>query len=904
MIPINNTLKFLFIGLSLLPIFSLAQQIESITGKIVNAENKALLGNALVISQTDSTIIKGTSFFDGDFELLNINQEIVLLKFTSLEFQDTFLTVNYDGTADINLGSIVVNQAENELDEVVVVGNIPLFETKSDGSMQVNVENTILATSTTVQEILSRTPNLIVDDESISLFGKGEAIIYLNGQRIRNEQLGNIQASEIKNIEIISNPSAKYDAEGQAVINIITTKNASEGIKGLLSQNVTVSDFAPANTNTNLSVDYRKGKISAIANYGLRLGVNRFILNTTRNRSEEGDMFNSDITTDWQRKQKYFANTGLGIQYNFNEDSYVSVAYNGLTNDLGGTESSTNEIKLNSVTEQFESVINKDDLTTQHSVTLNYMRTIDSLGTSLYLGGQYSLYNTEINDVIEEESIQGGQISNRILKNGVKREIPIVTVQLDYVKAFHTKDKDFAYKEQIYAAYLNYSKQASPKVNYSIGVRSELTNYELSTDATELPITNDYINVFPNATFGLTINENKSVFASYASRIWRPRYQSLNPSITYQDAFTSIQGNPNIVPEKIHAFEVGANLNKVNLKLGYNYTIDPIVGGAVQGADPKSYILQRLNAKKGHDFFASMAVPINTKWWTSTNTMTISYNTFQDTEASDFGLKKTTPQAYLYSNNKFTLFKDVKLQVLAWYLSNRNDAIYFRKNQAEVTLGVEKTLLNKTLKLQVVANDIFHTNKPDGNYVLGNTKIHFDRIYNTQNFRFIATYNFGKLKKANYNKQENIQLTKYITMMKNRILLVTCALFFQFQTLVIAQDSLSLEVMKSSAYNFDIVNGQLSGEGAAVLDEAIANAHVTMIGNTHNSKLDIDFTNALFSILNSNDYNKMVLEIGGISGPIINKLIQKPEIVKELTNLNKKYLWQRNDNMMTPNNKP
>ena len=137
-------------------------------------------------------------------------------------------------------------------------------------------------------------------------------------------------------------------------------------------------------------------------------------------------------------------------------------------------------------------------------------------------------------------------------------------------------------------------------------------------------------------------------------------------------------------------------------------------------------------------------------------------------------------------------------------------------------------------------------------------------------------------------------------MMKNRILLVTCALFFQFQTLVIAQDSLSLEVMKSSAYNFDIVNGQLSGEGAAVLNEAIANAHVTMIGNTHNSQLDIDFTNALFSILNSNDYNKMVLEIGGISGPIINKLIQKPEIVKELTNLNKKYFWQRNDNVMTP----
>jgi hypothetical protein len=137
-------------------------------------------------------------------------------------------------------------------------------------------------------------------------------------------------------------------------------------------------------------------------------------------------------------------------------------------------------------------------------------------------------------------------------------------------------------------------------------------------------------------------------------------------------------------------------------------------------------------------------------------------------------------------------------------------------------------------------------------------------------------------------------------MNKNIILLAAYIMFFQFQSLIIAQDSLTVEVMKSSAYNFDIVNGQLKGEGATILEKAIANSHITMIGNSLNSKLDVDFTNALFSILNSNDYNKMVLEIGGISGHRMNKLIQKPEVVKELTRLNKKYLWQRNGNIMPP----
>lgn len=790
MIALNKVACTIVIGLALVPFFCKAQQIESISGKIVNTENLPLMGNVLIISQKDSTIVKGTSFFEGDFELLNINQKEVLLKFTSLEFQDTFLTVNYTDIADINIGTIRVAEAENQLDEVVLVNNIPLFETQPDGTMQVNVENTILATSNSVEEILSRSPNLIVNEEGISVFGKGQAIIYLNGQRIMNEQLANIQAFEIKNIEIISNPSAKYDAEGQAVINIITVKNASEGIKGLLSQNVTVSDFAPAGSNTNLSLDYRKGKVSAVANYGLQLGVSRFILNTTRNRSQEGDLFSSEISTDWQWKQKYFANTGLGIQYNFKEDSYISIAYNGLTNDLGGTESSNNNITSNNILEQFESVVNKDDLTTQHAFTFNYMKAIDSVGSFFYIGGQYSFYNSLINDFIEEESILGEQISSRLLKNSVNRDIPIVSTQIDYVKVFESKQqlemglkfggvnntsdsqflistdnsefifdsnlsREFAYGEQIFAGYINYIKQVSPKINYSLGARTELTTYDLTINIETSPIENEYLNVFPNATFGMTLNDNKSLFASYTSRISRPRYESLNPSIIYQDAFTSIQGNPNIVPEKIHSFEIGANLNKVNLKLGYNYTIDPIIGGAVQGENPKSYILQRLNAKQGHGYFASAVLPINTNCWTSTNTMTVSYNKLIDTKTSDFGFKKTRPQAYMYSNNKFTLFKDVKLQLLAWYLSNRYDGIYFRKNQAEVTLGIEKSLLNKSLKLQVVANDIFHTNKPDGNYQLGITEIFFDRVYNTQNFRFIATYNFGKLKKSNYQRKSS-----------------------------------------------------------------------------------------------------------------------------------------------------
>lgn len=128
------------------------------------------------------------------------------------------------------------------------------------------------------------------------------------------------------------------------------------------------------------------------------------------------------------------------------------------------------------------------------------------------------------------------------------------------------------------------------------------------------------------------------------------------------------------------------NFRKFTMKLGYNFTIDPIIGGAVQGDDPKSYLLPRLNSGKQHDVFTNIILPVNTNWWTSMNTIIFSYNKLIDTR-SLFGFMETSPQAYLFTNNKFTIFDGFKLQLIGWYLSNRYDGIYLRKNQAEITLG-------------------------------------------------------------------------------------------------------------------------------------------------------------------------------------------------------------------------
>ncbi|TRX31156.1 TonB-dependent receptor [Flavobacterium sp. ZT3R18] len=674
-----------------------------------------------------------------------------------------------------------IRKSTVDLDEVKVVSKVPLFTNRSNGTVEVNVANTILAASTSVAEILSKSPNVIVADNGVSVFGKGEAIIYLNGVQITNERLASISASQIKKIEIISNPSSKYDAEGKAVINVITVANFEEGYKGTVNQYYTVSDFSAPSATTNVNINYKKKKISLIGGYGLLLGETREILNTTRKRPPEIDDFQSKLKTDWEREYKNFSNYTLGGQYDFNEKKNISVEYSGYSNSLGGTTKSENSITSNTMNGFFKSKIDNDVMTYNNSISANYNTKIDSLGTSLFIGTQYSLFDSATDDYIDENNSVNGEESFRNLNNKIGHKIKVFSSQIDYTKAFSSKIKldfgakysnvgnksnsdfyvaengnpfirdeqlsnDFEYQEMISAAYMNFGGEINEKTNYGIGIRTEFAKYELNTIIQKKE---DYIDFFPSAYLNVKLSGKTQVRASYSSRITRPRYQALNPSIIYQDAFTSIEGNPDLNPERTHSFEMATSFSKYNFKVGYNYTVDPISGAALQGSNQNSYVLKTLNLSTLDSYFASLSVPYNTDWWTSMNTVNVSYDELISDDII-FSLKESKPLCYFYSSNQFDIEKIVKIQLLGWYLGEKYDGLYYRKSRSLLTLGVEKDFLNQSLKVKLLANDIFHNDKPEGNYEVGQTFVEYGRTLNTDFYRLILTYNFGKLKKVNY----------------------------------------------------------------------------------------------------------------------------------------------------------
>ena len=781
--------KLLLLILAVLPLTSHAQDLHRISGKVINRDGEPLMGNIVALSVKDSSFLKGDSFLEGNFELSELTEKEVLVKLTSLQFKDTIFHVVFIEKESIDLGVIVVNDRFQMLDEVEIVGSAPLFNARPDGVMEINVANTVLATSSSVSEILTRSPNVVSDDNGISVFGKGQAILYLNGKRITQERLSSISASQVKNIEIIANPSAIYDAEGGAVINIITKNDLPDGYKATVQQHVTWSDQAGTTTSTIFNFNYKKKKIDIAANYDLKLGDDWERLYTTRVRQDENEYLNSQVLWNRQRDYKNVSKYSLGVSYDLNGRGYASVEYNGSYENMDDLTQNRNHIITRAENGLYTTRASRAGLTRNNSVTMNLNTVFDSLGSSFFAGGQFSQYRSALNDDITENNVVNEQEVSMLLKNNQDSEIIIFNPQADFVKVYSAASKlgigaklsyanalsdlrfygsageddyeldlrrsnDFEYKETVPAAYIQYDGTFNNNViTYGLGVRSEWTHYTLHTTAqNEGTFRSAYVNLFPNAQINVTLSQQLKLRASYTSRITRPPYQALSPSLIYQDAFTSMEGNPNLRPEKTHSLELGATLKMFDMKVGYNYTIDPFGGAALRGEDEKSYVLKRFNLNKAHSYYTTLSASVNTGWLTSTNTVSVSYNKLIDDQ---FGYEQIgeRPQVYAYTSNKINVGKLFTIHLLAWYLGEKYYSLRYDKNTSIITVGVEKEFFRKFLKCSLTANDIFHKSNPAGSYEVGQTFVTYHRLFNYNYYRLALTCTFGQLKKTLYKSK-------------------------------------------------------------------------------------------------------------------------------------------------------
>jgi outer membrane receptor protein involved in Fe transport len=771
-------LIFLFAG------FIKAQNVNyTITGKILDKESKNVeLGYVIALSKKDSVVISAKAFLEGEFILNGINQTPFILKVTAFGYKTTFLEVsNEKNDSVMGLDNIIIGKSEQILKEVDIVAKIPLFE--DDGEkVKVNVESTSLSSSGTALDVLRQTPKVIIDNnENVSVFGKGTALIYMDGQLIAsNDVLKSIPSTEIRNIEIISNPSAKYDANGRAVINIVTKRLVLKGYNGNIFQNLIYGKHLLS--YEGFRFQFRRSKLAVTTTYGINPGKLWSSDEYTRNYSSNNsptDMYNKIYTVTNNKNVNYYR---LGLSYNIDSLSNVNFQYNGsYINNLDNVENTNIIYKDKAQQYKLQTITAGNYITLNNSGNINYSRKLDTLESEFSATAQYANFNSNNNESISQLTSVDTVDFQQNKRNISKNNIDLYTVQLSLDKSFGPKWKletgikeaytnktseikfdnysfgewipdpnyynGFLFEENIFASYLQ-MRYKQKKLNCRVGARYEYTtNYGFSKALNQRILSRQYSNLFPSAFVGYELSNIFSIALTYSSRISRPAYQDLDPFINYIDSLSSFRGNPYLKPEYTNAFELSfIYLKKMSLTLAYSRTDDAIkltVDKLNNTSD--AFIAMNKNLAKSEGYSVGLNIPYELPWWTTFNYFGYSLSSFTYGSSSVL-IHNTQPAFNIYTYHEFRVKKLFSIEATFNYRSGGADGIFVLNRFYVLSANIKKKLFDDKLVIRFIANDILKSGYTSGNSNVTGYNVSFLSRVNSHYYMLSMSFRFGKLK--------------------------------------------------------------------------------------------------------------------------------------------------------------
>ncbi len=785
-------------------LFSFAQPPASgrISGKVVDASlGKPLEYSSLTIQNLkDSTIILGSLVDDkGNFEINTIPYGVYKLTVSFLGYKDYIipaLKVFPPDHVDVKLGTLKVNEDAKVLDEVEIKAEKSMMTLNAEKKV-FNVDKNTLSAGGTAIDALKQVPTLNVDtDGNLENRGSTNLKIYING-RPSGITSGNtkaileaIPANTIESIEVINNPSAKYEAEGDiGIINIILKKSAYKGLNG----NFNIGYATKYDFNSGVTLNYRNEKVSSSTSYAIRYNESYWGGNTTRfnfpqnimpyyilsNDKGTSDNINNTIsnTTDWYINEK-------------NTWSFNTLFSNNLSFSRGKSES-----YLTDTASAFLYGFNRynKDRNSNYNAefTTSYRRTFKSNTQDLVLTGNYAfvLRNrnpefTQLNyDVNKTEYTQIPFLQSNTIKN----KNHTAYFQADYTQPFekakakfetgyrmsyrdllndfyadsvnHTFQQTvtdssltnaFRYKELINAVYAIYGGSYK-KFSYKLGMRLEYSIVKGIQSVQQINNMRYYFDYFPSASFSFKLPKNNDIALSYSKRINRPQPEQLNPFASREDPFNILTGNPNLDPAYSHNLELThtASFKKgvfLTTTLYYRNTQNMFTRYRIVDSTGLS-IVTFDNLNTGQNAGAEFTIRGNIfKWWSVMGNVNLFYNKLNGSIPTETAY--TSAQSFQYNfriMNTFTFWENASLQLMVNYRSP------FKYLQGKIrqfvfaSIGFKKDILkDKRGTIALNVNDVFHTMyfgvNNSGSTFSGNTKRFWESTIGTITF----TYRFGK----------------------------------------------------------------------------------------------------------------------------------------------------------------
>lgn len=733
-----------------------AQSTHRITGRLVDIQNQPVSYAAVYLFfETDAVHKKAVQSDSLGYFHLAVPQKgkyHIQVRYIGYQhYSSSFFELN-DAGSIFSIGNIQLKEDSRALNTVEISGSKPLIVQGLD-KMVINVENSVLSQGSTALELLSKAPGVSVDESgAISLKGRPGTTVMINGKLtyLSENQLANLlkgtSSNAISKIEIMANPSSRYDAAGKGgIINIVMKKSVKTGLNGTLTANG--GSGRAARLGGGSSLNYRNDHINVFGSYnyfhqdlksisaadrqfftaqgGLAYQSSQQSKETAKLRSQ-----NFRAGADWFLNEK---NT-LGFLINGGIGKYPSVQHTQNLRSGAQQQLIWDARTVNTGKERWEDML----------YNLNYQHRFNEQGHELTVDLDYVSHFSKMDQHLDTRYVVAPGLTNR--SNTSRRgDLPsnnnIYVAKLDYVlplvkfgkletgwKGSFVKTENnlrydtlqngvfvsdlearnhFIYKEQIQAGYFNLKKSFG-KFSVQAGLRAEYTHTAGHQVTTDSLVSRSYTKLFPSVFLGQELNENHKFQLGYSRRIERPGYWDLNPFRIYDDPFSYSEGNPYLQPALVNAFELGYSyLAKYHLTFSYNQTNDVISNLVGVSPDGNLSVERAENLATFTNYGLSLTGSVNyNTWWSSAQFLNLFHNDFA---IAELGLKRHFKgTSFTFdSQHTFKMGKGWKGELNGLYKSKERSGVFLTKAYYMVSTAAQKELLNGKANVSLLVNDIF-----------------------------------------------------------------------------------------------------------------------------------------------------------------------------------------------------
>lgn len=764
-----------------------------VTGIVKDESNKPVeFANVILYRSVDSVLVKGAiSDAGGFFEIDGVEEGNYYLGASNIGYETSTNPVfTISSIKEVaNFQEFILKPDTKTLTEITVSTQKQFIERKLD-KLVVNVENSIVAAGNTVLEVLQRSPGVVVNEESsINLKGKSGVMVMIDGKPSPLSgtdlitYLKSIPAANVQSIEIISNPSARYDAGGNAgIINIRFKKDKRQGFNGSATASYGQGVYPKPSANANFNLRESKWNFFGSYSYSQPQNFTYFFIN--RKFFDLNHNLSSNFEQVSYTKQPLIGhNSRVGVDFYVNPKTVIGLMLNGNWNggarngntlatitDAGGLLNYTTKTAILLNEKRFNGFGN-----------INFKHTVDSLGRELTadldLGGFNSQTRQNIRNVnlspngnvlldAKFASNQMGAISMRSAKvDYIHPFSPTAKFETGLKSTFVTSNNDvnffntvneqnyldtsrsnhFIYKENINAIYTSFAKQML-KFDFQAGLRVEQTVTYGKQIVTGESFSRNYINFFPNVTLNRKFKKDNSLSISYTRRIDRPSYRQLNPFKIFVDSYTYVVGDPSLKPVINGLYELNHTFNgKYITTLSYTRARQSITDVFVQDDVSKISYQVPANIQDFEQYNVGVFIPVNFKKIVHS---TLSGSVYRNRYASNLqggNLQQSFNSWDMNLNNVVTFGQSGwSAELSGYYQSKMVWGLFYIKSLAQVTAGVQKISRNKNSVFKFSVSDIFHTNHIAVVVQYQNQDFETERNWDSTVGTFSYTYRFGK----------------------------------------------------------------------------------------------------------------------------------------------------------------